>query len=261
MPEQLRLEQLRRQRRAVDGHERALAPLGQRVDGARHQLLAGARLAGDEHGGVRSRRRARRRGTAAASAPSGRPSRPAASGASARSSARDAAGPHLRQRRVDRRAHLLVGERLDQVLVRAEAHRLHRRLHRRVGGHHDHLHVEPRGAHAAQQLDAVHARHRQVAQHHVGRRRSSLRSASSPERARVDLAPPLVGDENGQRAAHVGLVVDDEDARAPTSADDLAVLTHRRESGMPQLKWMRPGKCAYHGDVFQRSSASVCVSG
>src|SRR5204863_352965 len=52
VPEQLALEQLLGQRRAVDGDEwsaRALAPA---VDRARRQLLAGAALAEQEHGRV-----------------------------------------------------------------------------------------------------------------------------------------------------------------------------------------------------------------
>ena len=50
--EQLALEQLARQRAAVDGHERPAAPRGARVDGAGHHLLAGAALAGQQHGGL-----------------------------------------------------------------------------------------------------------------------------------------------------------------------------------------------------------------
>ena len=46
--EELRFEQLGRQRRAIDFHERAIAPRRGRMDGARHQFLAGAALAADE---------------------------------------------------------------------------------------------------------------------------------------------------------------------------------------------------------------------
>src|SRR3546814_6620184 len=52
MAEELALEQFARNRRAVDADQRpAAAPAGF-VDGARDQLLAGAALAGDQHGGI-----------------------------------------------------------------------------------------------------------------------------------------------------------------------------------------------------------------
>ncbi len=50
--EQLRLEQFRRQRRAVHLHERLVTARRLAVDGARHQFLAGAALAADQHGDV-----------------------------------------------------------------------------------------------------------------------------------------------------------------------------------------------------------------
>ena len=50
--EQLALEQRLGHGRAVDGDERARAPASGVVQRARHQLLAGAALAGDEHRGV-----------------------------------------------------------------------------------------------------------------------------------------------------------------------------------------------------------------
>ena len=186
------------------------------------------------------------------------PSRPF-SGAPGAQLARQPARPHLRQGRLDRGADLLVGERLDEVLVRAEAHGLDRRLHRRVRGHHDHLHVAALRAHAPEHLDAVDAGHRQVAQDDVGAVAELGQRLLARARG-VDLAPPLVGDEDGERAAHVGLVVDDEHARADRRVR-CGVGHHSRDSGMPQLKWMRPGKWLYHGAVFQRSSVSVCTSG
>ena len=47
--EQLRLEQLVGQRRAVDGHERTVAAARRVMDEPRDDFLAGARLAGQEH--------------------------------------------------------------------------------------------------------------------------------------------------------------------------------------------------------------------
>ncbi len=53
--EKLALEQLRRQRRAVDRDEFLLRPSAQRVDRLRHELLARAALALDQHGRARGR--------------------------------------------------------------------------------------------------------------------------------------------------------------------------------------------------------------
>ena len=49
MPEELALQQRFRQGRAIDPDERPGAAAGILVQGLGHQLLAGARLAGDEH--------------------------------------------------------------------------------------------------------------------------------------------------------------------------------------------------------------------
>src|SRR6185312_7260640 len=54
--EQLALDQLGRDRGAVELHERAIRALGVLVDRARDQLLAGAVLSGDEHAAARWRR-------------------------------------------------------------------------------------------------------------------------------------------------------------------------------------------------------------
>ena len=56
VPEQLRLDQLARDCRAVDANERPPRPLGQVVQAARHELLAGPRLTLDEDRRVGGRR-------------------------------------------------------------------------------------------------------------------------------------------------------------------------------------------------------------
>ena len=50
--EEFAFEQIGRDRRAVDADQRAIATPAVVVNGARHQFLAGAALASDEHGGV-----------------------------------------------------------------------------------------------------------------------------------------------------------------------------------------------------------------
>ena len=49
VPKELALDDLGRQRGAIQRHERLIATIAQRVDGAREDLLAGAGFAGDEH--------------------------------------------------------------------------------------------------------------------------------------------------------------------------------------------------------------------
>ena len=51
--EQLRFQELGRQRRAIDLHERLVAPRRRRAQRARDELLAGSALATNQHGGVR----------------------------------------------------------------------------------------------------------------------------------------------------------------------------------------------------------------
>ncbi len=50
--EQFAFQQVRRNRAAVDGHERAIAARRMFVDGARHHFLAGAGFAQHQHGGI-----------------------------------------------------------------------------------------------------------------------------------------------------------------------------------------------------------------
>ena len=59
--EQLRLEQRLGNRRAVDGDERAVGAVAERVQRAREELLAGAALPEQQHRRVRRRRAVQRR--------------------------------------------------------------------------------------------------------------------------------------------------------------------------------------------------------
>src|SRR5690349_24024464 len=55
VPEHLALDKILWNRRAIHPHERLVASWTGVVNRARHQLLAGARLAGDKHAGVSRR--------------------------------------------------------------------------------------------------------------------------------------------------------------------------------------------------------------
>ena len=143
--EQLALEQGLGQRRAVHRDERLVLARAAVVDGAGHQLLAGAALALDEHGGAGV---ADRLHQLEDRAHLGRLADEVLELALDAELLLQDAGAVLQllalERLGDGEAHLVdVLEGLGQVVVGAGLHRLDRRLHRGEGGHHDHLHVRP----------------------------------------------------------------------------------------------------------------------
>ncbi len=139
--EQLALQQALLQRRALDDHERLVAPRAARVQQLRDHLLAGARLAGDEHGRVARRHaldelqqlaelRALRRRTSCSTS----------GGVSPRSSRRRAPLQRLAlERPLDADLELVERTRLDDVVEGTAADRLDRRVDRAVAGEHDDL--------------------------------------------------------------------------------------------------------------------------
>src|SRR5258708_5258610 len=74
-------------------------------------------------------------------------------------------------------------DRLGQIARGPVLHRLHGALHHRAGGHQDQGNVDVAGAHRPQQLDAVHARHGDVADHQV----------ELPALERLDRLPAVAG--------------------------------------------------------------------
>ena len=155
MAEELALDQLLGNGRAVDLHERPRAAEALVVDVAGHELLARAVLAEDQHPPVGRRRlgdvRAQR--------------------------VQDRALPHhdpavldlllegavlrlqlaLAQRVLDHEQRLLEGERLLDEVLRAHAHGLDRGLDGAVAGDDDHRHLGVERADAGQDLEPVHA--------------------------------------------------------------------------------------------------------
>src|SRR5262245_36916402 len=166
--EELGLEELGGNGRAVHGHKGAVAPRPREVHGAGEQLLAHARLSVDKHGGVevhhglerlehREHGRALRHhvteGEALLVAPDG-----AAVGGL---ELLELDGP------ADDQQHLRHLEGLDQVVLRPQAHRLHRGLDGAVGRHHHHGKVGVLCLELAQQGDAVHAGQAPVREHQI----------------------------------------------------------------------------------------------
>ena len=168
VPEELALDQLAAERRAVDLHHRLRAPRAPVVERVRDQLLAGAALAADEHRHVGV----------------GDPVDGLEQPAHRRAGADDAleavgavhlleepavvaAQQHAFHHAADDHPELVVVERLRDVVRGAELHRLHRGLLRAVGGDHDHGEVGIEGAGALEDLHAADAVHAQVGDHEV----------------------------------------------------------------------------------------------
>ena len=176
--EQLALEQVGRQRRAVDLDERLGPPRRAAVQLAGDHFLADAALAAQQHADVavgdaldhRHHRLHRRAGAPATAA------RPAGSSASLGAEARDLGAQRLALEGVaDRRferglADAVRVARLEHVVGGAEPHRLDDRRRRLAARQHDHLRRGPRLADRPQRLDAVQVRHQHVQQDDVGRR-------------------------------------------------------------------------------------------
>ena len=210
--EQLALQDLVRDRAAIQGQE-ALLPAGAGVvQGLGDEFLPGAALAQDEHGGaarrdlphlleqvLHRRRLAHDRVEA------------------------EALVEHLAQVRhlvaqlpvldqlVDAAPQLVEVDRLRQVIVRADAHRLDRGLDRAEAGDQDHRQVELLGPHPVQERQPVHARHAQVADRQAypgfpfDERQSRLRVVEHPHAE----AGPL--ERYRHRLTGPGLVIDHDD--------------------------------------------------
>ena len=104
-------------------------------------------------------------------------------------------------------------ERLQDVVVRAALHRIDRGLDRAEAGHDHGQRVRMRARHLAQQLEAAHLRHLQVADDHVVAGALELvRRAHAVFGGAHDVA--LHAEEVGDDVADEFLVVDDEHPRA-----------------------------------------------
>ena len=210
VPEELRLGELRRQRRAVEADERAIRAARGADDGLGDALLAGAALSGDEHGHVARRDPRDEHGEP--------PHRLRGEHHRAREDEL-ALEPFVLVRepdRLERAAHdgeELVGvERLLEVVVGAGLHRLDRLPLRAVGGdEHDARRARPAGD-PAEQLHPVHPRHAQVGHHELRGPRLEARERRGAVR-RLFHEEPLALEDLAQRVADAGVVVDDEDAR------------------------------------------------
>ena len=95
--------------------------------------------------------------------------------------------------------------------MRAQLHRLDRRLHRTLCGHHDGRHAHAAFRHGLHQTDAVKDGHAQVGQYDVDIRLLQHRHGVLTIGCGVHLMAELA-QHDFKHAAHMRFVVDDEDA-------------------------------------------------
>ena len=210
MAEQLRLDQLLGNRRAVDVDERPAAAARMGVQRARHHLLAGAVLAEDEDPAVG---RCRQQHLLAqvlhhrAVADQG----VAAVDLGAQVAVLGLERP-LAHGVADDQHRLVERQRLLDEVEGAELDGAHRRLDVAVARDDDDLGVDPPLAQPLQGLEPVDARHPHVEQHDVVGVGDDALEARLPGFDGVD-GVALVAQHATEGGAHAGLVVDDEDRR------------------------------------------------
>ena len=208
VPEQLALDEVLRDGRAVHLDERLVAPRRAPVERLRDELLAGAALAGDEdrRGGVRH-------------LPDD-----VVDGLHRRRLAHERRTFPVREVRVDVLALEVVGARrlgddllqllllegLRDVVERPRLERRDRAVHRAVGGDDDDRDVGELGGDPPQQLHPAELRHHEVRHDHVHRRLLQDAERLLAVCGGGDLVP-LALQHRGEDAPDVHLVVDDED--------------------------------------------------
>ena len=189
--EQLALHQVLGHRGAVDGDEAAGAPLALEVDGARRQLLAGARLAGDQHRHVVARQHLE-------GGEDLQHDRVAAHHVGEGVAVRQLAAqvldlvdqPPALERLLRREQQLLGLERLGDVVDGALAHRLDGVLDAAVAGDHDHVDV---AASARGCPWSARCRRRRRCARRPAPARTRARPAAASHRRRWRRTPPDTG--------------------------------------------------------------------
>jgi hypothetical protein len=204
--EQLALQELARNRGAIDGHERFAPAMAVLMNGAGDELLPRAGLARDQHGRVAVGEHADRllhgaHGLA-------RPDQPVL----VRLGARLARLAPDRKHSSEGARHILAADRFRQMIEGAEPHRLDRVRRGRMGGQYRDWRGIRSRADAPQDLEAVHAGHAKVEQDGVDGVRSQkvygLRTASGKLGVITEVARGFA-----ERLAHRRVVVDDQDGR------------------------------------------------
>ncbi len=228
MAEQFGFDQRRRQGGAVDGDEGLARPGAEVVQRAGDQVLAGARLAHDQHIGFGRPQRAdappqvdHRRRT---------PRQPGfqivrLSGGRAQHAVFQHQAPVFRRAGHDF-GQLRGGKRLFHKVIGAFAHRPHRQLHIAVPGDQDHRDIPVDRMDAVHQAEPVDARHADIRHHHAGKAETHQIQRPVALRQRLHRKPGQV-----QRLrsgfAQVGFIVDQQDARGRHAACSAGAAARR----------------------------------
>jgi len=137
-------------------------------------------------------------------------------------------------------------QRLGEEVVGPVLHRVHRRLHRAVGGHQHHLHVGAHGAGGGEQLLPVHPGH-----HEIGEEHRHLGAAEELQRLRTvrggEGSHSLVLEDARHRLEVGAVVIDDEDGGGGHQASKCSV-------GPVERRFLALGR-SERGGPFLASSA------
>ena len=266
--EELVLQQVVRDRRAVDRQERRVGLGPGRVQGAGHQLLARARLARDQHVAARRADLADQgldRPASAALWPT-RVSRPTCACSCRRSAWFSQQEPAIAHQPVDLGEQLLEDHRLHQVVVRPALEGRDGVLDRGVGGDHQDQGLGPDLEQAVEQFEAVGAGQLDVAEGQVGLEPLGEGQGRGGVAGHADLVALPLEELLEGRGDHL-LVVDDEDAprglRRPRAArgrgESAAVLIARLPSRLRPRR-RAPGRAsAARGSGRSAGSRTVNV--
>jgi hypothetical protein len=224
--EQLRLEQLARDRAAVDRDERPLRAAAGAVDAARHQLLAGAALARDEHVRVRRRHLAHQ---VVHALDAGRLADDPAVGVGLAQAALEqrvlAPDASLAERARHRVQEVVVVERLDDVVDRAVAQRLDGALDRRVARHQDDRDLAVDLAQPADRVEPRRIRQLEIGDDQIDDARMDRAQAVAHRPGHLG-AIALAREQQLHHLREPGIVVDHEDALPDCALDALGRDVH-----------------------------------
>ena len=206
--EHLALDQVARDRRAVDAHEWAITPRTRFVDRRRHELLAGPRLTADEHARI-ARRHPRDQ---IRDSPHRRAGAYELTGQPQLFAQRARGFPRLPEveRRDQRQQHRLGRQRLLEEIERPELGGADGVAQSRATAHHDDRQLGvalPQFGQGRQPVEC--ARHHQVQQHGVGH---PLRGRRDPRGAiwRVAHFVSLADEQRGEHPTDIRFVIDDQ---------------------------------------------------
>src|SRR5690606_36724056 len=211
--EELALQQRLGERGAVDRHERTARPVGELVDRSCHQLLAGPRLASDQH--RRGRRRDPLDQVVHATQRGGLANDPRLAALGHLPAKLGDLAPQLGipLRLLDRQEQDVGPDRLGDVIEGAQLHRLDRRIRGVVAGHHDELTVRLQAPPRRQHVTPPYVRQVDVEEHDVEELALERPQRLHPRRRDLDRVARSLQHEDDE--APGAFVVFDEEQATP----------------------------------------------